>query len=165
MNVVINFAKTKEGAVVPSKRDEDVGFDIYACFEEDWIEIPPHTSKLIPTGIASAFDKEWGIVFRERGSTGVKNLKVNAGVIDSGFRNEWFVSLYNGNDVSLYITKFMNGEQSPEDKNAILYPYDKGIAQAVVIPVPNTTINEMHYDELKEIKSERGMGMLGSSNK
>lgn len=165
MNAVIKFAKTKEGAVVPSKRDEDVGFDIYACFEEDWVEIPPHTSKLIPTGIASAFDKEWGIVFRERGSTGVKNLKVNAGVIDSGFRNEWFVSLYNGNDVSLYITKFMNGEQSPENKDAIFYSYEKGIAQGLLIPVPETTIEEIHYDELKEIKSERGMGMLGSSNK
>ena len=165
MNVVINFAKTKEGAVVPSKRDEDVGFDIYACFEEDWIEIPPHTSKLIPTGIASAFDKEWGVVFRERGSTGVKNLKVNAGVIDSGFRNEWFVSLYNGNDVSIYITKFMDGEQSPEDKNAILYSYEKGIAQALVIPVPDVTSKEISYDELKDIRSERGMGMLGSSNK
>lgn len=165
MDVVIKFAKVKEGAVVPSKRDEDVGLDIYACFEEDWIEIPPHTSKLIPTGIASAFDKEWGVVFRERGSTGVKNLKVNAGVIDSGFRNEWFVSLYNGNDVSIYITKFMNGEQSPEDKNAILYSYDKGIAQAIVIPVPSVTSKEISYDELKEIESERGMGMLGSSNK
>ena len=165
MDAVIKFAKVKEGAVVPSKRDEDVGFDIYACFEEDWIEINPHTSKLIPTGIASAFDKEWGVVFRERGSTGVKNIKVNAGVIDSGFRNEWFVSLYNGNDVSVYITKFMNGEQSPEDKNAILYSYEKGIAQALLIPVPKTEIVEVSYDELKEIESERGMGMLGSSNK
>lgn len=165
MDAVIKFAKVKEGAVVPSKRDEDVGFDIYACFEEDWIEIKPHTSKLIPTGIASAFDKELGVVFRERGSTGVKNIKVNAGVIDSGFRNEWFVSLYNGNDVSVYITKFMNGEQSPEDKNAILYSYEKGIAQALLIPVPKTEIVEVSYDELKEIESERGMGMLGSSNK
>ena len=165
MDALIKFAKVKEGAVVPSKRDEDVGLDIYACFEEDWIEIPPHTSKLIPTGIASAFDKEWGIIFRERGSTGVKNIKVNAGVIDSGFRNEWFVSLYNGNDVSVYITKFMNGEQSPEDKNAILYSYEKGIAQALLVPVPKTKIVEVSYDELKEIESERGMGMLGSSNK
>ena len=165
MNINIKFAKVKEGAIVPSKRDEDVGFDIYACFEEDWVEIPPFTSKLIPTGIASAFDKKWGIVFRERGSTGVKNLKVNAGVIDSGFRSEWFVSLYNGNNIPIYITKFMSGENAPENKNAILYPYEKGIAQAVVIPVPNATIDEISYEELKEIKSERGMGMLGSSKK
>lgn len=165
MNINIKFAKVKEGAIVPSKRDEDVGFDIYACFEEDWVEIAPFTSKLIPTGIASAFDKEWGILFRERGSTGVKNLKVNAGVIDSGFRSEWFVSLYNANNVPIYITKFMSGEKAPANNNAILYPYEKGIAQAVVIPVPNATIDEISYDELKEIKSERGMGMLGSSKK
>ena len=165
MEANIKFAKVKEGAIVPSKRDEDVGLDIYACFEEDWIEIAPHTSKLIPTGIASSFNKEWGIVFRERGSTGVKNLKVNAGVIDSGFRSEWFVGLYNGNDIPIYITKFMDGERAPKAENAILYPYTKGIAQALVIPVPYITTNVIDYNELKAIKSERGMGMLGSSNK
>jgi dUTP pyrophosphatase len=139
--------------------------DIYACFDLDWIGIEPHTSKLIPTGIASAFDPDWAVVFRERGSTGVKNMKINAGVIDSGFRGEYFVSIYNGNDVPLYITKCMNGEQAPEPKNAILYPYSKAIAQAPVVPNPEVNIQEISYSELKEIPSERGVGMIGSSGK
>lgn len=161
----IKFAKTHPNATIPTKRIEDAGFDIYPCFDEDWIGIPPHSSKLIPTGIASAFDHNWAIVFRERGSTGVKNMKINAGVIDSGFRGEYFVSLYNGNDAPLYITKYMDGEQSPEPKNAILYPYSKAIAQALVIPVPEVEIEEISYEELKAIPSERGIGKLGSSNK
>ena len=28
-----------------------MGFDIYACFDEDYIVINPHETKLIPTGI------------------------------------------------------------------------------------------------------------------
>ena len=30
--VEIKFAKVHPNAIIPSKRDEDMGFDIYACF-------------------------------------------------------------------------------------------------------------------------------------
>ena len=163
----IKFAKVKPNAIIPTKRVEDAGFDLYACLDEliDWICIPPHTSQLIPTGSASACDADWAVIFRERGSTGVKNMKINAGVIDSGFRGEYFISLYNGNDVPVYITKYMDGEQAPEPKNAILYPASKAIAQALIIPVPEVNVEEISYEELKDIPSERGVGALGSSNK
>lgn len=161
----IKFAKTHPDAKIPTKRVEDAGFDLYPCFDEDWIRIDPHTSKLIPTGIASAFDPNWALVFRERGSTGVKNMKVNAGVVDSGFRGPIFVSIYNGNDNPLFIAKYETGEQSPEPKDAIVYPYSKAIAQALVVPVPEVNVEEIPYDVLKQIPSERGTGMIGSSNK
>ena len=165
MKANIKFAKVRPNASIPTKRDEDAGWDLYGCFEEDWIEIPPHSNKLIPTGIASAFDPEWAVILRERGSTGVKNLKVSAGVLDSGFRNEWFVCLYNGNEKPIYIAKYLDGEQSPENKDAIIYPYSKAIAQALLVPVPQVTVEEISYEELQRIPSERGMGQLGSSKK
>ena len=161
----IKWAKVRPSAKIPTKRDEDMGYDIYADFIEDWIEIPPHENRLIPTGIASAIDSDWGFVLRERGSTGVKNLKISAGVLDSGFRNEWFVCLYNGNDKPICIAKYLDGEQSPENKDAILYPYNKAIAQALLVYVPKATSEEIPYEELKQIPSERGLGQLGSSNK
>lgn len=61
------FAKIKENAIIPSKRIEDAGYDIYPCFEEDFIIINPHETKLIPTGIASAFNKNYYIQIQERG--------------------------------------------------------------------------------------------------
>lgn len=161
----IKFAKAHPDAIIPSKRPEDMGLDIYACFDEDYVEIPPHETRLIPTGIASAYDPEWGIILRERGSTGLKAIKISAGVLDSGFRNVWFVCLYNGNDVPVYIAKYLDGEQSPCVEDAIIYHYDKAIAQAIVLPVPELEIEEMPYPELQKIPSERGMGQLGSSNK
>lgn len=186
MSVKIKFAKVKEGAIVPSKRDEDMGFDIYACFNEDYIKIFPHETKLIPTGIASACDNDYGFLLRERGSTGSKGIALRCGVIDSGYRNEWFIGLTNTTDNLLFISKLTKEELMEEAnkssnnevlskvfksinesiwEDVIVYPYTKAIAQALIVPVPKTKVEEVSYDELKNIASERGIGALGSSNK
>ena len=36
----IRFARLREGAVIPSKRDEDSDYDLYACFDEEEFVIP-----------------------------------------------------------------------------------------------------------------------------
>lgn len=157
------FAKVKENAVIPSKREEDGAYDLYACFSEDNFVIEPQECRLVPTGIASVFKSEYAAILRERGSTGLKNLKLNAGVIDSGYRNEWFVMIYNGNTKPIVITKENDTEALEEDY--IVYPYNKAIAQFLFIPVPKIAILEKSYDEIKQIESERGLGHLGSSGK
>ena len=163
----IKWARTHPDAKIPKKRREDSGYDVFACFDSDWIEIPAFENRLVPTGIATALDEDWGFILRERGSTGTKNMKVSAGVIDSGFNGEWFVDIYNGNKVPLFISKIgETGEQSPltEHPGAILYPYDKAIAQALLIYVPDTNEETVNYEEIKNRKTERGMGQLGSTN-
>jgi len=35
----IYFAKVKQNAIIPSKREEDGCYDVYACFDEDYITI------------------------------------------------------------------------------------------------------------------------------
>lgn len=191
----VKFAKVKPDAIIPSKRDEDMGFDIYACFDEDYIVIKPHETKLIPTGIASSCDPDYGFLVFERGSTGSKGIARRCGVIDSGYRNEWFIGLTNTTTKMLIITKLSIEDtiskfiddwatkiNHPANKATeevlreeakyfvqadrdIFYPYSKAIAQALVVPVPKVEISEISYEELKEIKSERGIGALGSSNK
>lgn len=175
MAVNVMFAKVRDGAVIPSKRVEDMGFDIYACFDENYIVIKPHETKLIPTGLASACDPGYGFVLFERGSTGSKGMARRCGVIDSGYRDEWFVCISNLNDKDLFISKIpyedvvksVYGRECEERDmdRFIVYPYSKGIAQALLLPVPECNTTEMSYDELKNIKSERGVGKLGSSNK
>ena len=168
--VNINFAKVRPDAIIPSKRDEDMGFDIYACFDEDYIVIHPHETKLIPTGIASACDPEYGLVLHERGSTGSKGIALRAGVIDSGYRSEWFVGLTNTTDKVLFISKLSEQETYNDYYQGIkpesfVYPYSKAIAQALVEPVPKVNVKEILYEELQQISSERGCGALGSSGK
>ena len=93
----IKFAKLYNNVIIPSKRDEDAGYDIYAYFKEDYIIIPPHETKMIPTGLISAFDKKYVGELKERGSTGTKGIGQRCGVIDSGYRNEWLVPITNHN--------------------------------------------------------------------
>ena len=229
----IIFAKVKENAIIPSKEEENAGFDIYACWDgvekKDKI-IKPHTTKLIPTGIACALPINYYFQVDERGSTGSKGIKKSAGVVDSGYRGEIFVAISNVNDKYLifgdkdtYLQEALNElkkwqsvdinnmteqdridmerflkDQYPDtydtltDKekeivirsvyqeiksssndetlinnitNAIFYTETKAIAQLVLHKVDNLPVKEISYEELKQIPSKRGTGILGSSGK
>ena len=162
----ILFAKVKPDAIIPTKREEDAGFDIYGLFDEENIVINPHETKMIPTGLASAFSCDYVAILKERGSTGIKGIGQRAGVVDSGYRGEWFVPITNHNSKPLIITKETNSttlEILAEDY--IVYPYSKAICQVIMVEVPKLGIKEISYEELKNIKSERGMTCLGQSGK
>ncbi|MDA3732529.1 dUTP pyrophosphatase [Niameybacter massiliensis] len=164
-NRIIYFAKVKEQAIIPTKREEDGAFDIYACFEEDYMIIEPHETKMIPTGLASAFSADYVAILKERGSNGSKGIGQRAGVIDSGYRGEWFVPLTNHNPVPVVILK--EGYEGDQEtfKDAIIYPYEKGMSQCILVEVPKLRTEEISYEELLKFESERGTGMLGSSGK
>lgn len=165
--VKIYFAKLREGAVIPSKRTEDAGFDVYACFDEDYMKAEPHQTIIVPTGIASACSEDYFFRIAERGSTGTKGIGQRCGVIDSGYRGEWFISLTNHNPAALYIVKPEKLEELKFslEPDAVIYPSSKAICQALVLPVPKTELLELNYDELREISSARSAGKLGSSGK
>ena len=166
--VKIFFARLRPGATLPSKRAEDAGYDVYACLEEDWLELGPLETRPVPTGIASAFSADWYFHIGERGSTGARGISKRAGVIDSGYRGEWFILLTNLNDAPLYFVK-PEAEARLREKlggrPAVVYPTSKAICQAMLLPVPRTEIEELSPEALAAIGSERGAGSLGSSNK
>ena len=169
MHTTVKFAKVRPTAKIPTKRVEDAGYDIYADFEEPFILINPHETVMIPTGIASACDTDYCFVLKERGSTGTKGIAQRCGIIDSGFRSEWFVPITNTTDCYIMIAK---SDDTSTDvfgsipmKKIIRYPYEKAICQALIIPVPTVDVEEYTYEELLAIPSIRGMGALGSSGK
>lgn len=187
-NSQIKFAKLRPNAIIPSKRAEDGAFDIYACFDEDYMVIEPHETKMIPTGLISAFSDDYVAILKERGSTGTKGMGQRAGVVDSGYRGEWFVPITNHNEKTLIITKKgyslneyrgdienkilwyslddeENNEIARSEKGFIIYPYEKAICQCVMVEVPKLTIKECTVEEIKSIPSERGEGKLGDSGK
>ena len=159
----VKFAKVRSDAIIPTKDIENAGADIYACFDEEFKIIPPHTTKLIPTGIACALETGYYFQVEERGSTGSKGIKKSAGVIDSGYRGEIFVALTNTNDKHVVITKEKNIDIY--EVNYIVYPYTKAIAQLILHRLPLYKTQEITYEELRKIPSKRGTGMLGSSGK
>lgn len=167
----IYFAKVKEGAKIPERDIWNAGIDIYPCFDEEYMIIPPHSTRLVPTGIASAVPVDYYIQIHERGSTGSKGIKYSAGVIDSSYRGEWFLATTNTNDKPVLISR-INMESLPEsiakliEEAYIVYPYTKALFQGIVHSVHNELEREeISYDELMKIPSERGEGKLGSSGK
>lgn len=67
MVTTVKFAKVKPEAIIPTKRDEDAGYDISPYFENDFILIPAHKTAMIPTEIASARDTDYCFILKERG--------------------------------------------------------------------------------------------------
>ena len=155
------WAKVKEDAKIPHKRVEDAGYDLYPCFEGDYLEIAPHETKLVPLGVASAFDSEFVMILKERGSTGTRGIGQRSGVIDSGYRGEYMAPITNLNSKLLVIKK----ENVEYTKDAIVYPYEKAICQGVLLRMPQLECEEIELSELQAMKSERMAGKLGSSGK
>ena len=159
----IKFAKLHPGAVLPYKDNENGCYDLFACFDEEEFKIPSHEVKLVPTGLCSAFDKKYMAHVRERGSNTKSNLKVSAGVIDSGYRGEWFVALYNGNKLPVVISK--EATDVKRTRSEIIVPYNKAIAQFAIEEVPSVKLVYTSAAKVQEIKSKRGTGKLGSTDK
>ena len=149
-----SFWVVEEGGKEPTKRGEDLGWDIYAAdlktiskdddffnyVDGKYLVLQPGDIVCVPTHVKSAVSREWGFLIKERGSTGSIGLSVRCGVVDSGFKGEWKI--------------FLNNTSNKE----IRYPLKKAIAQAVVV----YNHGNVGYHKWE---SERGEGMLGSSGK
>lgn len=157
------FAKTREGAAIPAKREEDSGYDMYSCFTEESLLLEPGDIRLVPTGIATAFPPDYVLFIKERSSTGSIGLATRMGVIDSGFRGEIMIGLNNTGNVPIMITKEVT--QVIKEPHLIRYPYTKAIAQGVLCVIPRLKVEELEYDELLRIRSDRGVSFLGASGK
>ena len=170
----IAFAKIRETAIIPTKKLEDAGYDLYANFEEDYFVIEAGATRAVPTGIATAFSSKYYIQIEERSSMAKIGVKKSGGVFDSGYRGEYFIMTYNTNDKPFVISKTA-AEEMPETfevdgktyktVDVMIYPYTKAVCQAVLQEIPVLEEIELTYEELCEIKSERGKGGFGSSGK
>lgn len=159
---VVLFARVRPDAKIPSKKAGDGCYDVYACFDKDYIEIKPGEIKLVPTGIASSLKNKYRFSVRERGSTGTKGMAVRAGQIDASYRGEWFIAIQNLNDKPLVIAKH---PEYFDENDVIVYPYDRAIAQVALEIVPLIDVKVVPYEQLQKIPSHRGAGKLGSSGK
>lgn len=162
----VKFVKLNPSVIIPSKNLEDAGYDLYANFEGESIVVQPNEVVMVPTGIKSAYPDTHMAMIKERGSTGYIAMSVKAGVMDSGFRNEWKVLLNNTNTKAILITKEENKDILDILKDDyIIYKYSKAIAQFLFLPVPLTEIEEVSLEDVEAVPSVRGNGMLGSTNK
>lgn len=164
----IYFAKMNDKAIIPNKKDEDAGYDFYACFDEDFIKIESHTTELIPTKIAWACDENYYLQIEERSSTGSKGIKRSAGIIDSGYRGEIKIATLNANNKPLYISNLDENDLRKKyeiEEDCVIYSTKKAIAQGIIHRVEKMNVKEISLEQLLQIPSIRGVGGFGSTNK
>ena len=121
------------------------GMDLMAFIKEP-INLKPNTSFLVPTGISVAFPSEFEIQIRPRSGLAAKNnisVLNTPGTIDSDYRGEIKVILYNHSDSDFLINN--------KDR----------IAQMILTPVIKMNFEET--DNLPE--TVRGEGGFGSTGK
>jgi dUTP pyrophosphatase len=130
-------------AVLPSKAHPgDAGLDLYAS--ED-ATIPPNGRAAVKTGLSIAFPQGFVFLIYDRSGLAFKHgLTTLAGVIDSGYRSEVLVILYNTTSLPYAIKR---GDR---------------VAQALLLPVAETAVQLA--EELPE-SCGRGLGNFGSSGK
>ena len=144
MNNKVNIKLLNPAAKIPSYGSAySAGADLYACLEEA-AAIAPGEAFLIRTGIAVEIPEGYaGLVFARSGLAAKKGLAPSnkVGVIDSDYRGEIMVSLYN---------------HSKETRT--VEPGER-IAQLVLVPYITADWNVK--EELEETK--RGEGGFGST--
>ena len=144
--MIVRIKKVDDRAVVPTYGSEySAGADLYAILDEG-LEILPHTTSFIHTGISIEIPEGYcGLIFA-RSSMGAKRGLAPAnkvGVIDADYRGEVMVALHNHSDS---IATVEPGER---------------VAQLAIVPFLKAEFEVA--DELSD--TVRGVGGFGSTGK
>lgn len=142
MSNMVSVQLLNKDAKMPTRANEyDAGFDLYSIIDT---VIPPKQRKTVNTGIAIQMPEHMaGLIWPRSGLSVKRGVDVLAGVIDSGYRGQIMVCLYN-----------------TSDEIVVLNAGDK-IAQIIFQEVPHV-IMEVH-ESLGS--SQRGENGFGSSDK
>lgn len=144
--VDIEIKKLDSRAILPVYSTiGSAGADLFACIDKS-VEIKPHTSAMIGTGVSLAIPETLvGLVFARSGLACKKGIapRNKVGVIDSDYRGEIIVALYNQSEKSFTVN---SGDR---------------IAQIVFMPYYQA--NFALVDELSDtVRGEDGFGSTGS---
>ncbi len=140
----INIKKINPDAIIPTYGSTDAaGADLYACLDEN-VSIAPGETFLVKTGLSMEIPVGFaGLIYARSGLSTKKGLAPanKVGVIDSDYRGEIMVPLYNQSNIPQTIS---SGER---------------IAQMVITPFIQGVFSEV--DDLSS--TARGEGGFGST--
>lgn len=142
----MNIKKLTSTAIIPTRGSEKAaGYDLYAD-TNSVVEIKPHKTKKINTGIAIMIPNGYyGAIVARSGLSTKKGLRPAncTGIIDSDYRGDIIVALHNDSD-----------------EVQTIEPHER-IAQLVICPFLSVEFNEV--DELNSTeRGENGFGSTGT---
>ena len=143
----LQVKKLRPDAILPTRGSaQAAGDDLYACLDGEELEIPPHATVRVPTGLCIAVPAGYfAAVFARSGLATREGLRPAncVGVCDSDYRGEYLIMLHNDTDRP---RRIRGGDR---------------VAQMVVLPYLPVTFREV--EELSE--TERGQGGFGSTGR
>jgi len=155
----LQVKRLHENAKLPQRAHPgDLGFDLFAV---ETVAIQPGQTVAAKTGIACTFPEGWGAIIKARSSQGKAGIDVFGGVVDSGYRGEITVLLYNSNAPVEY--RGSGGCLGPNNSISdptVIYNHGDKIAQLVLVPVFPGTVQET--TTLGEsVRGTQGFGSTG----
>ena len=138
--MILKVKKLHDDAYVPVRaHKEDAGLDLRTY---DTCILPPHTTTVVPIGIAAEVSEGYALLFWDKSSVGAKGIRTLGGVIDAGYRGELKVILHNLNDAPY---TFARGDK---------------VAQMLIQKVELCDVEEVN--ELSDtVRDEGGFGSTG----
>ncbi len=137
--------KLRDDAIIPIRATMGAaGYDLFACFDANSVDIAPHETVKIGTGFAIQPPKNtFGAIFARSGLATKQGLRPSncVGVCDEDFTGEYIVALYNDSNE----TRIIHSGQR--------------IAQLVFIPYVS-----VEFEEVTELdETDRGICGFGST--
>ena len=137
--------KLRDDAIIPIRATMGAaGYDLFACFDANSVDIAPHETVKIGTGVAIQPPKNtFGAIFARSGLAAKQGLRPSncVGVCDEDFTGEYIVALYNDSNE----TRIIHSGQR--------------IAQLVFIPYVS-----VEFEEVTELdETDRGICGFGST--
>ncbi len=145
--MLIQIKKLHPAAVTPTSGSKyAAGYDLYACLPHGSVEIAPHATAKIGTGLSLAIPEGYfGAIFARSGLATKQALRPAncVGVCDSDYRGEYIIALHNDGEAPQTVS---HGDR---------------IAQLVVMPYL-----AVDFEEVCELdETDRGSGGFGSTGK
>ena len=142
MSNIVSVQLLDQNAKMPTRANEhDAGFDLYSIIDT---VIPPKQRKTVNTGIAIQMPEHMaGLIWPRSGLSVKQGIDVLAGVVDSGYRGQIMVCLYN-----------------TSDEIVVLNTGDR-IAQIIFQEVPRVLM-EVHESLGSSQRGDNGFGSSGT---
>ena len=158
----MKIKKLTEDAIIPERaHPTDAGVDVFAIEDAEIIAGEDYLFKL---GWSCAIPEGWALIVKEKSGRAVKDkLDVGACLIDSSYRGEVHVHLFNNapQDYNIIEVDSTNKALLPsfQKKSSVKIKKGEKIAQMIMVPIWTGQPEEV--EDLDE--TDRGTGGFGSS--
>lgn len=143
---MLKFTKTRDVRSPVRAHETDAGIDFFIPNDFEKVVLKPGDDVLIPSGIKVLVPRNFALIFKEKSGVATKKkLTIGACVVDSDYRGEVHLHLFNNGNV--------DQELNPGDK----------ITQGLLIPIALDTPEEISNEEYDKNETERASGGFGST--